>query len=201
VAILLQSREACLLQNTHVASWGLWFTLDDFPSPADLLDAANAAHNAFDDAGFLSCFANELSFVRNTVQVFDFDPPDKVAAQTIAYDSTDAALPGTVAGTSLPADTSCVVFLYSDTPGPRGRGRLYFPPFDVGSVNANGLFSSGYSAENYDAVTRWIGEVQGVLPTAIPVVVSRKHQDAYTINVRVAGTEPDTQRRRGSRAP
>lgn len=103
---------------------------------------------------------------------------------------------GTAAsGLSLPFEVSCAVTLQTDRRGPRGRGRIYLPPFSSLAMAGGGVFDP--------AATLLQGQMIGALAAAVEaatghilVVVSRRSitlNEVETINV---GKVPDSQRRR-----
>lgn len=107
------------------------------------------------------------------------------------------ALPvGGAAGNSLPFETSCAVTLHTSKRGPRGRGRLYLPPFAVTTMAPNGLYQAGHVTTQGAAIGDLIEAVKGSTYAYDAVVVSMREKILNSVTSITVGVVPDSQRRR-----
>lgn len=108
---------------------------------------------------------------------------------------------GVVGAKSLPYEVSCAVTLQTDTRGPRGRGRLYLPPFATALVQGGG-------GKFADVDLNAIGDALGTFFEAhlaaeghVPVVVSQRAVQLHEVTSIKMGHVPDSQRRRRRSVP
>lgn len=107
------------------------------------------------------------------------------------------ALPvGSSAAKSLPYEVSCAVTLHTNKRGPRGRGRLYLPPFATTAMDPLGKFQAGYVSTAGAAIGDLIEAVQGSTYGYDGIVVSMREKVLNTITSVSVGKVPDSQRRR-----
>lgn len=110
---------------------------------------------------------------------------------------TVGALPvGSAAGNSLPFEVSCAVTLHTSKRGPRGRGRLYLPPFATSKMDPNGVFQAGVVSTVGAAIGDLIEAVQGSTYAYDALVVSMREKVLNTVTSVSVGKVPDSQRRR-----
>jgi hypothetical protein len=102
---------------------------------------------------------------------------------------------GSVVVDSLPYEVACAVTLHTDTRGPRGRGRLYLPPFNKNALAAGGLFSTVASGTAGEFVKQ-LANRAATATSLVPVVVSGRAIQLHEIVGVSTGLVPDSQRRR-----
>lgn len=103
---------------------------------------------------------------------------------------------GVTGAKSLPYEVSCAVTLQTDTRGPRGRGRLYLPPFATALVQGGG---GKFSDVDLNAIGGALGdffEAHLLAEGHVPVVVSRRAIQLHEVTSIKMGHVPDSQRRR-----
>ncbi len=98
-------------------------------------------------------------------------------------------------GNSLPYEVSCAVTFQTDTRGPRGRGRIYLPPFGTGSLESNGNYATAVALATGEAVGDFFNSIRGSTPY-VPIVVSSRAKQLHEITSINVGTVADSQRRR-----
>lgn len=102
---------------------------------------------------------------------------------------------GTAGATCLPYEVACAVTLQTDTRGPRGRGRIYLPPFAADKMAAGGLFTADSVQDAGNGVAVFFDLVIGGTPY-VPLIVSRRAIQLHAITSINTGRVPDAQRRR-----
>lgn len=103
---------------------------------------------------------------------------------------------GVVGAKSLPYEVACAVTLQTDTRGPRGRGRLYLPPFATALVQGGG---GKFADVDLNAIGGALGdffEAHLAAEGHVPVVVSRRAIQLHEVTSIKMGHVPDSQRRR-----
>lgn len=108
---------------------------------------------------------------------------------------------GVVGAKSLPYEVSMAVTLQTDTRGPRGRGRMYLPPFATALVQAGG---GKFGDADINAIGGALGTFLAAHTTAtthVPVVVSRRALQLHEVTSLRIGHVPDSQRRRRNKVP
>lgn len=103
---------------------------------------------------------------------------------------------GVTGAKSLPYEVACAVTLQTDTRGPRGRGRLYLPPFATALVQGGG---GKFADVDLNAIGGALGdffEAHLVAEGHVPVVVSRRAIQLHEVTSIKMGHVPDSQRRR-----
>jgi hypothetical protein len=102
---------------------------------------------------------------------------------------------GTGTGSSLPWEVSCAVTLQTNTRGPRGRGRIYLPPFATLALQSGGKWFGAVPNDVSAQVGAFLAAVDAATPY-VPVVVSRRAIQLHEITSVNCGFIPDSQRRR-----
>lgn len=106
-------------------------------------------------------------------------------------------LVGTGSEKSLPYEVSCCVTLQSEHRGPRGRGRLYLPPFSITALTTGGVYAANQAKGAASIISDWMTRVIADSPLdLLPVVVSRRGIILHPIVQVNVGIVPDSQRRR-----
>jgi hypothetical protein len=98
-------------------------------------------------------------------------------------------------GTALPYEVACAVTLGTDTRGPRGRGRLYLPPFGTSSMVTGGLFSTNAKTVAGEVIQKFF-DLAKATETLVPIVVSMRAKQLHEVTSIQVGGVPDSQRRR-----
>ena len=106
----------------------------------------------------------------------------------------------------LTAQSAIVCSIRTDTPGPSGRGRIYWPAMGV-TIDANSRMSSPTNTAMVTAFSTYFHAIEGVLATNFPTigfdlaVRSRStHTTPHATRLQV-GNVVDTQRRRRDTLP
>jgi hypothetical protein len=97
--------------------------------------------------------------------------------------------------TTLPFEVACAVTLQTDVRGPRGRGRMFLPPFNTSQMGTDGRFAIETVTESGWAVRQFLQSIIDETPYE-PLVVSKTHQVLNRITSVNIGRVPDSQRRR-----
>lgn len=103
---------------------------------------------------------------------------------------------GTSTFKALPYEVSCAVTLHSNKRGPRGRGRLYLPPFATSAMDPLGVFQTGTVTTMGAAIGDLIEAVQGSTYGYDALVVSMREKVLNSVTSVSVGKVPDSQRRR-----
>lgn len=166
-------------------------------------DAACVAINALTiPASLLSLMSANLSVTGCRIEVRN-DADDSLIGVAENQKSTPKVGTG---GALMPAQCAIVVSLRSDTPGPSGRGRIYWPA--VGATIGNALRLSGPLPATIGAdMKTYLSSIEGALTAsfaALPfdlAVRSRTRKTTPHINRLQVGDVIDTQRRRRDNLP
>lgn len=109
---------------------------------------------------------------------------------------TVGSLPtGSSSGVTLPYEVSMALTLLTNKRGPSGRGRIYFPPLSVGTMQAGGKFTAA-TCTTFGAMLGDLFEQTTAETGNVPVVVSRRRIVLNEVVGVEVGTVPDSQRRR-----
>lgn len=110
-----------------------------------------------------------------------------------------------IAGTSsvdgLPVQTAIVVSLRTPAPGARGRGRMYLPAPDVGSITQLGRLASTRQQTVADLLRDFFDAWNAASTTEAAGVVSQVGSSVTALNQVRVGNVFDTQRRRRDQLP
>jgi hypothetical protein len=107
-----------------------------------------------------------------------------------------ATRPTGTGGIALPYEVALAVTLQTDTRGPRGRGRVYLPPFGVNSMIAGGIFNTNTVSMGGEFVQKIFDDMKAAHTPLVPVVVSERAKQLHEITSIQTGRVPDSQRRR-----
>lgn len=112
-----------------------------------------------------------------------------------------SAAPGTSSSPSLPPECSIVVSLRTGQAGPRGRGRMYLPPFATNALAADGQITSTCQSTVADGMQDFM-DTWNAAPPGYPVSVASNAGlfVAAVDNIKV-GRTVDSQRRRRNTIP
>lgn len=154
---------------------------------------------------FNSCASDVVYTEVGVVQKTQTDPTDshgeggnlEQAYPTAFFGYPLASQPkGVVGAKSLPYEVACAVTLQSDARGPRGRGRMYLPPFATALVQGGG---GKFADVDLNAIGDALGtffEAHTTATSHVPVVVSRRAVQLHEVTAIKMGHVPDSQRRR-----
>lgn len=107
-----------------------------------------------------------------------------------------ATRPTGTGGVALPYEVACAVTLQTDTRGPRGRGRLYLPPYGVNSMQTGGVFTATTVSVSGEMIQDLFDTMKAAHAGIVPVVVSERAKQLHEITSIQTGRVPDSQRRR-----
>ena len=104
---------------------------------------------------------------------------------------------GTSSANALPFEVACAVSFRTDKRGPRGRGRVYLPPFAVDAMNSGlGVFTDSAIKTGGGFIQDIFDAVNGSSYAYDPLVVSMRGKELHKIQSIDVGNVPDSQRRR-----
>jgi hypothetical protein len=107
-----------------------------------------------------------------------------------------ATRPAGTGGVALPYEVALAVTLQTDTRGPRGRGRLYLPPFGVNSMITGGIFNTTTVSASGEFIQKLFDDMKSAHSGIVPVVVSQRAKQLHEVTSIQTGRVPDSQRRR-----
>jgi hypothetical protein len=125
-----------------------------------------------------------------SLDVFQLDPASDVAVAKVEVPVT---LPGGSGANTLPQEVAVCATLRSNTPGPRGRGRMFFPPPTVTEVTPTGRLNTVAQQSLAIGIALMLQAMEDV--TATPVLHTKGGIDRLITRVDV-GDVFDAQRRR-----
>lgn len=164
---------------------------------AALDTAAQAIANLSPGANLLSVLSPQLSYTGARLEVRD-DGDDALIALSIATRATPLVGTGTL---RMPPQAAMVISLRTNTPGARGRGRLFWP-VPAAAVDTTFRVASSLQTAMLSDARAWFKAIEGILGTNFPTIgfylsVRSKANAATPHVVRMqVGNVIDTQRRR-----
>lgn len=129
------------------------------------------------------------------VRVDDVQDPGGVV-RTAQWDRTEP-LTGASINYALPPECSIVVSLRTTLPGPRRRGRMYFPPLGTDSVTVNGQLGGTHQTSLADCMQDYFNAFNSNSTIAATAFVASDAAQALTAITSIqVGNVYDAQRRR-----
>jgi hypothetical protein len=131
--------EAFFHGNSKTFSNIWWYTtLSAFPGSWDIATAA-AAFETATGAAAITGMDQTINYIGCNFLVHNAG----LARSINTYQSIAGSISGT--GVPVPDDVALVVTRYTSTPGPSGRGRLYFAGLNSGHVDENRVSTAGHT--------------------------------------------------------
>ena len=177
----------------------------EFPGSVDqgaLDTAAQAVANLTPGANLLSVLSPQLSYTGARLEV-RHDADDSLLAISIATRAAPLVGTGTL---RMPPQAAVVISLRTNTPGARGRGRLFWPT-PAAAVDTNFRIASTLQTAMLTDAKTWFQAIEGILASNFPSIgfnlaVRSKANAATPHVVRLqVGNVIDTQRRRRDALP
>jgi hypothetical protein len=171
-------------------------------SQSALDSAALAIANMAIPTELMEVMSNKVSRTGCRLEVRD-DASDALLA--ISTQASGAAQPGSSNLTQTP-QSAVVISVLTDTPGPSGRGRLYWPALGV-TLDAQGRIATPNTGAIISGAATYLHGIEDKLATAFPTIgfdLSVRSKTTKTtphaVRLRV-GNVVDTQRRRRDNLP
>lgn len=162
-----------------------------------------AGRSTVASSGFMDSFDSDTAFEECEMQNFVRKPADVDhplpywEAQSTTTESSGADIAGTVVGDSLPPNNSWCYTLYSSTPGPKGRNRMYGPALPESLVDNAGTIASGtITTLNADMVAILVAVAAAAISSVNFVVASAVHDNLLAVLTSRTQTKIRSQRAR-----
>lgn len=162
------------------------------------LNAAESTDNLAIANAFHTNFANRFKpFVCNVYTFKRVDAYFNRGAGNIVVNSTAAAVTATGTGTPLPQNCALLWHKLTGAGGRTGKGRMYLPGVDEGSISSIGALGTGDAATMNTAAGLFLTDIESILGVNSAVLLHSGEADipnaitALTVDLKVA-----TQRRR-----
>jgi len=172
------------------------------PNQAGLDAVAIAIRDITLPAALLTCMSSSLAITGARVEVRD-SAGDALQAVSTAIKSSPVSGTGTA---FMPAQAAFVTSLRTDTPGPSGRGRLYWPCVGM-SISSSLRINNPSTTTLNTAMKTYLTAIRAALVAGVPGAVydlavrSRKTGTSPHVTRLQIGDVVDTQRRRRDRMP
>lgn len=133
---IIEARTFCYDNESRQVGINVYhYVVDDVAGNPTMVNAVDAFAGAAAPV-YTDWLSEETDYSGCTVRRIDPNPTPELKSQF-------GAAPGTQTGGQAPLNASAVISKYTDTPGPKGRGRVFVPFIPLALLSAGGSLTSG----------------------------------------------------------